>query len=330
MNKIRPLLIALLLLAALAAGFLLQSRSTMPESAVTEWRAATVLPAPTDLPKFQLHDQHGNAFNERSFNGQWTLLFFGFTHCPDICPLTLQKLSAVKKQLASQGGPLPRIVLISVDPERDTRDVIGQYVDYFGSHNVGVSGDLTELEKLTAGLGIYFAKQPTGDNDYAVDHSSAVLLVNPNGRFHGLFSGDPSIDDYVFDLSQILARPPPTGVPLVASDVSVLAPLPGSPMSVGYLTLSNQEAIDIEVVKVSSEQFDSVQLHTTDSQDGVARMRSLQSITIPGNSAVTFEPGGHHLMLRGFRNGGETLQLRFHTADDNAIVVGASLMQRKP
>ncbi len=82
-----------------------------------------------------------------TFRGHWNLVFFGFTHCPDICPTTLQTLAAARSRLASEGHqPLPRIVLVSVDPERDTPAQMKTYVDYFGDDNLGITGDLSEFE----------------------------------------------------------------------------------------------------------------------------------------------------------------------------------------
>ena len=96
--------------------------------------------------------------------------------------------------------PLPRIVLVSVDPERDTPEIVGRYVDYFGSGNLGITGDLAGIRQLATGLGIYFQKQaPDGDN-YNVDHSAAVLAVDPGGRFSALFTGPHVVEDYVHDL----------------------------------------------------------------------------------------------------------------------------------
>jgi len=95
---------------------------------------ATVLPATSELPEFSLLNQHGEAIGRDVFEGQWDLLFFGFTQCPDICPLTLQVLANAQQQLADAGQePLPRIVFVSVDPERDTPDVIREYRPSFSS-----------------------------------------------------------------------------------------------------------------------------------------------------------------------------------------------------
>lgn len=197
----RNIFIAVVLTVALVAGLFVSNRLNTP----AELQTALVLPASNALPEFELRDPLGNAVTRETFVDQWSLLFFGFTHCPDICPLTLQTLATAQSELDAAGQqPLPRIVLVSVDPERDTPQLVGQYVAHFGAGNLGVTGSLEELRKLTSALGIYFEKQPGDADNYAVDHSAAVLLINPNGEFHALFSGPHVAASYVHDLPIIM------------------------------------------------------------------------------------------------------------------------------
>jgi protein SCO1/2 len=182
---------------ALAAGIF----ATVLLSKPAELRTAFVIPSPGKLPEFSLRDQSGDIVNPDTFRDQWDLVFFGFTNCPDICPTTLQVLANARRELADSGSKIiPRIVLVSVDPERDTGDVLGRYVDYFGADNLGVTGELAELIKLTAALGIYFEKAGIGDGNYTVNHSPAVLLINPDAEFSALFSGPHVADDFVHDI----------------------------------------------------------------------------------------------------------------------------------
>jgi protein SCO1/2 len=99
---------------------------------------------------------------------------------------------------------LPRIVLVSVDPERDTPAILAEYVGYFGEDNLGLTGSLEEIRKLTDGLGIYFEKQAANGENYVVDHSAAVLVIDPDGGFHSLFSGPHVVDNYVHDLPLLM------------------------------------------------------------------------------------------------------------------------------
>ncbi len=197
----KNLIAAIVLAIALSAGIFVASRLQSP----AELRAAMVLPAPTPLPDFTLQDPSGSAVTRDTFRGHWNLLFFGFTHCPDICPSTLQVLSAARREMVASGHrPLPRIVLVSVDPERDTPELMGSYVDYFGDDNLGVTGSLEETRRLASALGIYFEKQAADDGNYSVDHSAAVLVVNPDAEFQALFGGSHRVENYVHDLPLVM------------------------------------------------------------------------------------------------------------------------------
>ena len=193
----RNIIVAMALAIALAAGVFVAARNQAPVAPTT----ALALPAPKPVPAFSLLNQLGEPVDQSVFEGQWDLVFFGFTHCPDICPATLQILATAKQALAEQGREmLPRIVLVSVDPERDSPEILGQYIDYFGDGNLGLTGTLEEIRKLTGGLGIYFEKQPGDDENYSVDHSTAVLVIDPDGGFHSVFSGRHVVDNFVHDL----------------------------------------------------------------------------------------------------------------------------------
>ena len=197
----RQFIIAIALGLALAAGTFLALRMQIP----SEPKFALVLPEPNPVPEFSLLNQRGMPIDQTVFAGQWDLVFFGFTHCPDICPTTLQVLAAAKTTLQEKGQvPLPRIVLVSVDPERDTPELMQQYVDYFGEGNLGITGTLDEITKLTSGLGIFFAKHASDGEDYTVDHSAAVLVINPDGGFEALFSGPNVVENYVHDLPIVM------------------------------------------------------------------------------------------------------------------------------
>jgi protein SCO1/2 len=198
----RNFLVAFVLGIAIAAGIWVSLSSRAPAKIPN---AATLLPAAIELPQFSLLDQHGQSIGKDVFAGEWDLVFFGFTNCPDICPLTLQLLSQVKVRLADAGHqPLPRIVLVSVDPQRDTPAAINSYIGFFGEDHLGITGDLDEIRKLASALGIFFEKND-GD-DYAVDHSTVVLVIDPQSRLAALFSAPQRIDDLVHDLPLIMAR----------------------------------------------------------------------------------------------------------------------------
>ena len=199
----RNLFIAGVAIVAIATGLWFSLELATPPPAT---RSATVFPEPGELPEFSLLDQDGNAIDRSVFDGQWDLLYFGYTNCPDICPLTLAELAKARQQLTAAGADAPRIVFVSVDPERDTPDVVAKYVAYFGDGNLGITGDLDQIRKFAKGLGIFFAKGREEGGMYSVDHSSVVLVVDPHAKLRALFSAPHKADDFVHDLPIIMAR----------------------------------------------------------------------------------------------------------------------------
>ncbi len=166
---------------------------------------ATVLPQSRTLPQFSLLDHKGAEFNTESLRDQWSLLFFGFTHCPDICPATLQQLAIARSRVLDESeSTFPNIVLISVDPERDTPEVLAEYIGYFCDGLTGVTGSIDELRKLTSALGIYFEKSVGENGGYSVDHAAVVIVINKNAEFHALFSAPHNIDHFVEDIPLIM------------------------------------------------------------------------------------------------------------------------------
>lgn len=198
----RKILAALVLGIAIAAGFALALRDARgPVAPLT----ATLLPAGNELPDFSLLDQHGGTVGRSVFEGQWDVVFFGFTNCPDICPATMTVLGQARRELeAREQDPLPRIVLVSVDPERDTPEAMARYVAYFGDGNLGLTGELAEIRKLTDALGIFFQKAGADGEAYGVDHSTVVLVIDPGGRLKALFSAPHDVASIVHDLPLIM------------------------------------------------------------------------------------------------------------------------------
>jgi protein SCO1/2 len=169
---------------------------------------ATVLPERLPLPAFSLKDQHALPFTRENLRGHTSLLFFGFTRCPDICPATLQQLALARKQIAGAppagGGSLPQIVLISVDPERDTPAKLEQYVSSFGEGVTGATGSPEAIRELTSALGIFFAREPMGEDDYTVSHSTAVLVIDEDATLQALFGAPHKTEYFVHDVPLLM------------------------------------------------------------------------------------------------------------------------------
>jgi protein SCO1/2 len=190
-------LTSLIIVIALAIGIgigLYQQPRT-----VTEFEHSTVLSAPRDIGPFRLSKQDGTEFNRDNFTGKWTFMFFGYTHCPDVCPNTMTVFNIMDKALQDKPALKDKtsFIMVSVDPGRDTVAVMAEYVPYFNPRFIG----LTETQRgnllaLTSQLGIVsFVKKPVKESDpYIVDHSPSIILVNPQGQFHAVFSAphDPA------------------------------------------------------------------------------------------------------------------------------------------
>jgi protein SCO1/2 len=206
MNNATSKFVSVLIVVALFGGTWFFIRGST--GSIAQPQHATILPSAMALPDFTLLDQDGRTFTRESLNGNWSLLFFGFTNCPDICPTTMQALSIAREKMAAGGlaaSSLPGILFLSVDPGRDSPEILKSYVSYFGEGISGLTGDMSELRKLTKVLGIYFEKTSAEGGTYNVDHTAAVIVVNPNTEFHALFSAPISVDELVHDLPLILA-----------------------------------------------------------------------------------------------------------------------------
>ncbi len=188
------------------AGIILFYLSQRPQTpAIT---TATLYPAPQPVVDFDLVDADGNVVGREFFEGQWDMVFFGFTHCPDICPVTLQVLAAARRQIDNGGlEPLPRIVLVSVDPDRDTPEKLKEYIGYFGDGVAGLTGSLQNLRELTFDLGVFFQKAETDEETgfYNVDHSSVVLLIDPDAQVRGLYTAPQRAELIAADYEGVLA-----------------------------------------------------------------------------------------------------------------------------
>ena len=142
---------------------------------------------PRDPGEFSLIDHHGSPFTREDLIDQWTLIFFGFTHCPDVCPTTMADLAELKAQLVGTEASDARVVMLSVDPARDTPERLAQYVPYFHADFIGVTGDFADILSFAQRLNAPFRKVSEPDGAYQMEHSANVMLMNPRGDYHGFF-----------------------------------------------------------------------------------------------------------------------------------------------
>lgn len=187
-------------LAAVAAGIgaavLVASREPIA------LRSGTALPEPLEIEDFELVDQHGRAFGRDAFEDRWSLLFTGFTNCPDICPTTLALLATLGTRLP---GHAPQIVFVSVDPERDRPEVLAAYLRHFGPQLIGVTGTRTQIEGFTRQLGLAQLRNPGVEGEYTVDHSAALVLIDPRGRVAAYFQPPHDPGALAADLAALMS-----------------------------------------------------------------------------------------------------------------------------
>ncbi len=183
-------------IAAAVAGVATALLMAQPERSPPALEQATRLDAPRPLPAIELVDQSGASFGLQRLRGHWTLLFFGFTNCPDVCPTTLATLADVRRQLADlPPDRRPAVLFASVDPARDSPDRLAGYVSHFDPAFEAVTGDAESVGRLTRELGVVVhIGVPDRDGNYVVDHSAAIFLVDPDAAFVALF-GAPHVAD---------------------------------------------------------------------------------------------------------------------------------------
>ena len=188
-----------LVLAAAAAGYMV-SRQLARQ--VPHLASGTALPAPRPLPAFALTDHTGAAFGKARLEGAPALMFFGFTHCPDVCPTTLALLAQLKRE-PSMAALRP--VFVTVDPGRDDTRAIALYVNAFGGGMIGLRGEAGQLEPLLKDMGVAHSITPVPGGGYAVDHSAALYYINARGQWSAAFTPPFTLAGLRQDLGTLMA-----------------------------------------------------------------------------------------------------------------------------
>ncbi len=184
------------------------SRDKAP-APIPENISSTLLPQGRLLPEFHLVNQENQPFSRDDLVGKWSFLFFGYTHCPDVCPAALTTMQWAWQILGNNKTHqnIPRqMVFISVDPRRDTPEVMKSYVKYFDPSFIGLTGELPEIDALTRNLGILYAYTPEGKDgkNYSVSHSGQILLIDPKANLRAVFSPPHEVDKIVGNFISIV------------------------------------------------------------------------------------------------------------------------------
>jgi protein SCO1/2 len=194
----------IIIILATVAG-ILSARFFLQRTVVQDELAATRFPVAREVQPFELVDHNNVVFDNAALEQHWSFLFFGYTYCPDVCPTTLSVLNSIAQRLQDVDTDI-RFVMVTVDPERDTPERLAEFVTYFNGDFLGVTGTDQGLEQLTRQLGILYERvQPEpGSEAYLMDHTAAVFLFDPDGRYHAVFSPPLSVETIVGDFRKML------------------------------------------------------------------------------------------------------------------------------
>jgi protein SCO1 len=153
---------------------------------------------------FRLVDQNGKTVTDADLKGKWSLVYFGFTHCPDACPTALNDIAIALDQLGPKREAV-RAVFITVDPERDTPEVLKDYVTSFDAPILALSGSTEEVAQAAKSYRVYYAKRPEADGNYSMDHTSVIYVMDPEGRFTASFTHQSTPEEIAERLRKLLA-----------------------------------------------------------------------------------------------------------------------------
>jgi protein SCO1/2 len=165
--------------------------------------AGTLLASAIGGP-FRLVDPNGKTVTDADLKGKWSLVYFGYTHCPDACPTALNDIAIALDELGSKRGSV-RPVFITVDPERDTPEVLKAYVTAFDAPILALTGSPEEIAQAAKGYRVYYAKHPEAGGDYSMDHSSVIYVMDPEGRFTASFTHQSTPEEIADRLKKLLA-----------------------------------------------------------------------------------------------------------------------------
>ncbi len=316
-------LFILVAVVAIGSGLFVQS-SKSPPADLPEFKKAILLPNTKPLIDVNFTDHNGDTFGLEQLKGKWSILFFGFTNCPDVCPTTMQTLKQVKSKVEQAGlWHNYQVVMVSVDPERDTTERLSNYVPYFDPEFIGISGPLESTTSFAKNVGILFFKSDeTSNGGYDVDHGAAIILINPQGQYAGVITAphleEPISDDLIALAGYAGVKPSSVNIApvkaqnkqassnatnvesnqaLVFDNAWVRPAPPGVRSMAAYFDLHNNSNQDIVLEQSSSPEFAMTMIHTTLIENGLSSMQHLDSLVVPANGTVSLAPLGIHMML---------------------------------
>lgn len=201
-----PAMVTLAVLAA-ATGFYVSLKQSQKEQQVKRTNTPVIeglfWPNPKQLHDFNTLDQTGTKFGLEQLTGKWSFIFFGYTHCPDVCPITLSVMSDVYQELEPQHNDI-QVIFVTVDPDRDTTEELAQYVAYFNKDFIGLGGGKKKIDSLTKQIGIaYYINNEKQNENYLVDHTASIFLIDPKARLIAKLSPPHNTDKIIQQFTDI-------------------------------------------------------------------------------------------------------------------------------
>ncbi len=265
---------------------------------------------------FTLMGHHGARVNLHDFQGKIVLMFFGFTHCPDICPLTLNHLERLMKKLGEDAKET-QTLFISIDPERDNPKRLKEYLAYFHPTFLGLTGSKIEIFKVAKKYGAaYFRQEGKSAAGYLFKHNLSVFLIDKESRLRGKYKTGEQLDQLITDIQKLIDSKNSLSKPENAKIHSMIkeerseiksgikiekawirAVPPNSKNSAAYMVLHNQSSKEDRLIEIKTSIAEIAEMHTVVREGELMSMEQVESISVPANSSVEIEPGGFHIML---------------------------------
>lgn len=247
-------------------------------------------PSPRALTDLELVDHHGHAFDEGDLVGHWSLVFVGYTSCPDVCPTTLGVLGPALERLQDVGV---QGVFVGVDPERD-REALADLVNFHHPALTGVTGEREAIDHLVGALGAAYQITSGPGEPVRVDHSTSIFLVDPTVRVVGYVLRPSSAGQVEEDVRGVIEgwRPP-----VLFEEAWIRPASSKARVRAGFGAWTNPSTAPVTIVGAQASQVASVEVHRTVEEAGMARMAPAGPVVVPPGERVMLEPGGLHLML---------------------------------
>lgn len=329
--------------------------SAADPNAASGFRGVITAP-PREKPDFTLADFNGQPFNFRlQTNGKVTLLFFGYTHCPDVCPLHVANVAAVLKTLPFEAREAIRFVFVTTDPDRDTPERLKEWLGSFDPSFIGLRGTVAEVNRILYGLRmppIDLSQAPAGGSEYLVGHAAQVLAFGTDGLSRLEYPFGIRQDDWAHDLPKLARGELPAGaspsgpgsvdlkalgagasVPDVAIRVAAaLVPQPATTTEGAlYLVLRHNGAAEDTLYGVSSAAVQRAELHETTPGDhqAMGHMMPTPTVVVKPGEVLQLTPGARHVMLLGFSarpEVGETIPVRLYFRRAGEVILAANVV----